>query len=800
MKKILRLVILIAIFTLVIGNKQANATHLMGADMQWKCLDNDTFEITLVVYRRCTDGAVSLSIYPPTITSDSCANAHTYPPPSLIEHLVAEITPLCGTVPKLCPSAGGTGMSSSQIPFGVERHTMKYKIYLGGNYANCCWYKLSWEQSARNSNITTGYGDQDFITESWLNRCVAPCDNGPVFINPPIIIKCAGQDVYYNHGVVEVDGDSLTYAMALPLGGGVFTAPWSYTYPLTCLGGNNPNPNAIPPTGFNLNPGNGDISFRPMVVQITVLKIMVTEWRKDSTGKYKVIGKTARDMQFAIVGNCNNKLPTLSGPFTYGVCSGEQICITVNTNDLDVADTSRIYWNGGIKNGSWTSNNDSVKNATGTMCWTPSNSDTSSIPYYFSVTADDNRCPLLGTTIHSFAITVSPKPENTRSYNKITCSFFEFKAIPNNALLNSSTYEWYVPKLIGTGLPATVLSNNAVCYYLFTQAGTYLIRNVMTFKGCTNTYFDTLIVDSNIQHIITNGNAILCPGETIVLTADSSSGYQWYKDTSAITGANSRTYTAIEAGQYSVGNNSAGCILISNTITISEISKLKINKSASMCIGDTITYTAIGKTGATFQWYFNGSLISGSTSDKLFATQDGIYYCIITQPSCIVQSNSDTAVFLVLPTKPTITKFNTTLASSAAYQYQWYSGNTIINGATNISYSPPTAGVYKVKVMGVNGCWIFSDPYNYTVGINSNALSSKIKISPNPFHNQLTLEIKDYDKPILISLYDMQGKLILQQAPAKGFAVLNTAALSLGLYLLEITDGENKACYKVEKE
>ena len=144
---------------------------------------------------------------------------------------------------------------------------------------------------------------------------------------------------------------------------------------------------------------------------------------------------------------------------------------------------------------------------------------------------------------------------------------------------------------------------------------------------------------------------------------------------------------------------------------------------------------------------------------------------------------------------------NTTLISSTAYSYQWYSGNVLINGATSISYSPPISGSYRVKVTGLNGCSTFSDPYTYNVGINVNVFNAKIKISPNPFHNQFIIEILEYEKPVLISMYDMQGKLILQQRPSsKGLTVLNTTSLSSGLYLFEITDGENKASYKVEKQ
>ncbi len=283
MNKFLRILLLLAFFIVGLGTKKAQATHVMGMDMQWKCLGNDTFEITVVVYRRCTDGAAGMSNPGIQITSDSCSNSYTVGSGSPKSYTVEDITPVCASQQKPCPMSGGSGQSTAQIPVGVERHTWVYKVYFGGNYTNCCWYKIYWQLCCRNSNISTGYGDQDFYSYSWLNRCVTPCDNGPEFKNTPIAIKCAGQDVCFNHGVFDADGDSLSYAMAPPLGGS-YSSPWSYTYPLTCLGGNNPNPNANPPTGFNLDPRTGDMCFRPMQVQITVLKIMVTEWRKDAAG------------------------------------------------------------------------------------------------------------------------------------------------------------------------------------------------------------------------------------------------------------------------------------------------------------------------------------------------------------------------------------------------------------------------------------------------------------------------------------------------------------------------------------
>src|SRR6185436_4052423 len=103
------------LFLTGIGTKQAKATHLMGMDIQWNSLGNDTFLVTVIIYRRCTDGAVSLSITPPIITSDSCANSYTVSAGNLISHDIEDITPVCNNTAKLCPSAGGTGQSTAQV-------------------------------------------------------------------------------------------------------------------------------------------------------------------------------------------------------------------------------------------------------------------------------------------------------------------------------------------------------------------------------------------------------------------------------------------------------------------------------------------------------------------------------------------------------------------------------------------------------------------------------------------------------------------------------------------------------------
>jgi gliding motility-associated-like protein len=690
-------------------SKESRATHMMGGDCQWKCLGNDTYEITVVIYRRCTDGAVSLSAISPTITSDSCANSYNVNPGSYKSWTIEDITPVCNQSYKPCTSPNGSGGSSTpQVPIGVEKHTFVYKVYLGGSYANCCWYKIKFEQSARNSNITTGYADQNFYTESWLNRCATPCDNGPEFKNPPVAIKCAGQDVCFNHGVFDADGDSLSYIMAVPLvssgSGSLFTSPWSPTYPLTCLGGNNPNPNANPPTGFNLDPVTGDMCFRPMQVQITVLKIQVTEWRKVN-GVYQVIGKTARDLQFIIVQNCNNKLPSLSGPFTYEACAGQQICITINTNDQDFADTTRIFWNKGIPAGQWSTNNGTVKHASGQMCWTPGEDDASSLPYYFTATVNDDHCPLNGSTTRSYGITVKPTPKNNRNFVKKACGLWTFTATPTSSYFNGSSYKWYEPKLVGTGSPSTIYSTAQSTSYQFRVGGKYVVRSSMTFNGCSNTYYDTLLVDTVVS-VIAMPDTFVCAGKSIPLTSTPKWGvapfkYKWSSGPADTAQTVTITPTTPQYYYITITDKDTCSAMDSVYIDIKPLPVVGLPPDERVCSGDSFMLDAQNP-GYYYLWKKNGS--NFSTSQVVYV-HDSAQYTLTVIDTFGCEQFDTFNLFVNNPvvvgplTDQTICYYDTTtLTETGADSYVWTNNKDATSFTGNsISVNPTATTTYYIK-------------------------------------------------------------------------------------------------------
>jgi len=127
-----------------------------------------------------------------------------------------------------------------------------------------------------------------------------------------------------------------------------------------------------------------------------------------------------------------------------------------------------------------------------------------------------------------------------------------------------------------------------------------------------------------------------CPVETVELTIaiDGATSYQWFMNGNAISGATTNTYIVTQSGIYNVaGVNATGmgaqspnkivtiteCILPDDAGTIQGFDE-------NTCPARTVTLT-IAEIGLaeTYNWYRNGTLISGATTATYTVTQSGTY-------------------------------------------------------------------------------------------------------------------------------------------------------------------------------
>ncbi|WP_318343130.1 T9SS type B sorting domain-containing protein [Flagellimonas baculiformis] len=215
---------------------------------------------------------------------------------------------------------------------------------------------------------------------------------------------------------------------------------------------------------------------------------------------------------------------------------------------------------------------------------------------------------------------------------------------PHN-IPNASTYRynWYRS---GTLLPEkteSITVSNPGMYYVELDYGSVC-------SGSANTLSNTITINTgNSTGIALNGasSVSVCPGDSHVLEANISGGgytYTWYKDGNVISGptVNASTHTINTntsgfEGAYAVEIGGSGiCKEKSAAVTVSSAGSFDVtlaNQQNIVLLPSQTKTLSVGTTAAspTFQWYKNGSAISGATNNSLDINSIGEYYVEVTQ-------------------------------------------------------------------------------------------------------------------------------------------------------------------------
>lgn len=722
-----RKILYISLLLLCLFCNQTKATHVVGAEIYYKNLGSDTIEITTVIYRRCTDGAASISPGALTFTSDSCANAYSGTITNPFSHTYSDVTPVCPDSSGPCGTSNTA--SSSMMPAGIEKHIYKYKYFFGGTLSNCCWYKLKWELCCRNSNISTGFADANFITYTWFNRCLSTGDESPIFRTEPHAFLCYGFTRILDQGAIDSNGDSLTYKLVLPAGGGSYSSPWSFTYPLTCWGGNNINPNANPPTGFYLNPVTGYLTFRPMQVSATVFKVEVTEWRTIS-GVKKVVGKISRDIQYFVIAGCSITTPSQPGLDSFETCANHKICVPLNSNTTNSVDTVRIslIFNGIDSTVIFTNNNDSVRLASGMLCWTPPTSAVSGLAYFFTVSATAAHCVignrLLVSTSKQYRIKVRAEVTSTYKKRKLNCRDYDFvgKIDTTTANSNPKSIRWYINNVQVNG--STKIYPGDSLRYRFRRFGIYNIRMEMVAGGsCTEIKYDTIQVDTlNFVNFSLSNDTTICESDSALIKVTSISNgtapfkYKWFANNLLVdTNSSFKVSPNIPTWYRCELTTSDSCtdfaidsVLIYTTphhIPISDYSVCRYDSVYIQC-ADTASINS-------YTWYYLGNTVS--TQKNIYAKDTGNYIVKVLANGCTLHDTIK-VTYIALPLHNPLNDTNVcypngtitlnTQNNFTNYSYTWYRSDTVFSTIKNPIISDTGIIVVKIK-NNTSGCTRF---------------------------------------------------------------------------------------------
>lgn len=84
------------------------------------------------------------------------------------------------------------------------------------------------------------------------------------------------------------------------------------------------------------------------------------------------------------------------------------------------------------------------------------------------------------------------------------------------------------------------------------------------------------------------------------------------------------------------------------------------------------------------------------------------------------------------------------------------------------------------------------------VGVNELLTEANISLYPNPVSEQLTIEFKKYDQQVVdMSIFDVQGKMIMQETLLQNNNQINLNGLGTGLYFVKLQYGDSFDTYKI---
>lgn len=408
--RLFRNYILLAFCMLFVLPISANVST-MGADISYNCVGQDVngdnqYEFVVNLYYLCE------SENPPCpgaelqllVESGTCGESFNFQLPR--KNLTGiEVTPLCEvwTDSSTCHNNRFPGVVQYQYtnidsPFGfltLPCQSNDWTVSLG--------------DVARNETITNlqNPGSQSLYIEAIINNQVGRCNNSPSFsaqsipyqipTTSPLTVPyyCIGLESVFDQGIIETDGDGLSFRLVQPMGAGGVPIPY-----VDGLGLGSPMLN----TAFDFGLGTGQIIFTASEAQNSVITILIEE-RDLLTGL--TIGSVMRDLQFIVIDCDNNQVKAAQDTNkSIEVCPNETARLEIVALDEDIDDLLQVSTD--MLNdfpGATLTNNVGSSPLTAIFEWTPTVDDLGLHNVLFLIR--DDACPAYSQLTQTYQIKVT---------------------------------------------------------------------------------------------------------------------------------------------------------------------------------------------------------------------------------------------------------------------------------------------------------------------------------------------------------------------------------------------------------
>lgn len=258
--------------------------------------------------------------------------------------------------------------------------------------------------------------------------------------------------------------------------------------------------------------------------------------------------------------------------------------------------------------------------------------------------------------------------------------------------------------------------------YAAKKDGNYLVQ--ITNGGC-QILSDAIAlrVDSilPIASVFAANDTFKCAGDSVLLIATNNTQYkyQWLVNGNEIAGATKSQYFAKTTGLHSVRISLGGCPVVfrGTFVTIDSFPPKKVTVSGnttSICNGDSVKLSVANVSAYRYQWFDDGTLISGAVRNEIWVKKAGRFYASISLNKCQVLSDVVVTNILPAPQDTIAASGNTTICqddtvtlfavSNPSYTYQWFLNGAGVVGGTQSFIKAYVSGKYKVIITGNNGC------------------------------------------------------------------------------------------------
>ena len=700
------------------------ATHIVGGEMNYTCLGNDMYEISLTVFRDCDTGVpdfddpASIGIFSYNAITDSYfLNTALGDQGQLLIPVMNNDT-LDPTLSNPC----------LVVPPNVCVNTTTYTVIANLPFQSG-GYLLAYQRCCRNQSILNIVNPLDVgatYTAVLSETTLLECNSNAVFNEWPPIYICVNEPIIFDHSATDINGDSLVYRLCIPYVGASPDDPM-------------PQPPAVPPYDevtwidppYNLSNVMGGIPLTidsetglltgtPNTIGQFVVGICVDEYRNG-----ELISTTRRDFQYN-VGLCGTLTSSFFVPETS--CEGLEVSFDNQSNSA--------------QNYTWYFNDPNNPGATSTD-FEPTYTYSDTGTYTVMLVVDANAITCTDTSYSTFSV-YEPSLTSNFNYNVVGCDNLieiELANLSDDTVFDLVAWEWSInntpfsnsehpPNYVGnpSTFPLTVsltITNEVGCQITYEQEISYLVTA------------DFFVPDLN------------CEGLEVTFEnlSENSESFLWYFNDPNNPGATSSetnpTFTYSTAGTYTVMLVAQPDATICNdtsyaTFSISPPSlfanfdaDINCQNQLEIQLSDMSTDTLFNITN--WEWtidnifysasenppIYMGSLLDSSFLISLTVTNE--FGCIDTFEQIInygFQLDYDN-ILTICDRVDTTTLLVTTSSNLDSIDFEWQPSAAIISGGnTNMPLVDLTIDSVFYFTVNDNGC-IFEDSIIIMNGFNN---------------------------------------------------------------------------------